>query len=135
MRKLVTLILFILIVTLNNWAQEAPEAIRGTCVGNRITYGSDIVTPGSKSQWNGYERYDFRFKERDAIVVVPKQAAKGNPWIWRPAFFDAFPSVDKALLEKGFHVVYYDVTHSYGNPRAVALGTDFYNYIYSLSNL
>ena len=46
-----------------------------------------------------------------ATIVVPKKAAKGNPWIWRPAFFDAFPSVDKALLEKGFHIVYYDVTH------------------------
>lgn len=81
---------------------------------------------GETAQWNGCDRHDFQFKDRDAIVVVPKHAAKGNPWIWRPAFFDAFPSVDKALLEKGFHVVYYDVTHLYGSPRAVALGTDFY---------
>lgn len=64
-----------------------------------------------KSVWNGCDRYDFTFKDRQATVVVPQKAAKGNPWIWRPAFFDAFPSVDKALLEKGFHVVYYDVTH------------------------
>lgn len=78
-------------------------------------------------EWNGCDRYDFTFKDRQAIVVVPKQAAKGNPWIWRPAFFDAFPSVDKALLEKGFHIVYYDVTHLYGSPRAIALGTDFYH--------
>lgn len=42
---------------------------------------------------------------------------------------DAFPSVDKALLEKWFHVVYYDVTHCYGNPRAVSGGTDFYRYM------
>ena len=93
--------------------------------------------PGFKSEWNGGDRYDFRFKGRDAIVVVPKQAAEGNPWIWRPAFFDAFPSVDKALLEKGFHIVYYDVTHCYGNPRAVEQGTDFYRYMkdyYGLSS-
>ncbi len=85
--------------------------------------------PGFKSEWSGCDRYDFRFKGRDAIVVAPKRAAEGNPWIWRPAFFDAFPTVDKALLEKGFHVVYYDVTHCYGNPRAVAWGTDFYRYM------
>lgn len=85
--------------------------------------------PGRKSEWNGCERYDFTVNGRDAIVVAPKQAAKGNPWIWRPAFFDAFPSVDKALLEKGFYVVYYDLTHLYGSPRAVQLGTDFYNYM------
>lgn len=52
-------------------------------------------------EWNGCDRYDFTFKDRQATIVVPKKAAKGNPWIWRPAFFDAFPSVDKALLEKG----------------------------------
>lgn len=85
--------------------------------------------PGLKSEWSGCARYDFSFNGRDVIIVAPKQAAKGNPWIWRPAFFDAFPSVDKALLEKGFHVAYYDLTHLYGSPRAVRLGTDFYSYM------
>lgn len=93
--------------------------------------------PGFKSKWHEHDRYDFRFKERDVIVVAPKQPAKGNPWIWRPAFFDAFASVDKALLDKGFHVVYYDLTHLYGSPRAVSLGTDFFQYMcnyYRFSN-
>lgn len=93
--------------------------------------------PGHKSQWNRYDRYDFSFRNNQATVVAPKQAAKGNPWIWRPAFFDAFPSVDIALLEKGFHVVYYDLTHRYGSPQAVDLGTDFYKYMnayYQLSD-
>ena len=87
-------------------------------------------------EWNGCDRYDFTFKDRQATVIVPKKAAKGNPWIWRPAFFDAFPNVDKALLEKGFYVVYYDLTHLYGSPRAVSLGTEFYKNmtdIYGLS--
>ena len=105
MKKIIYLVLLCLITSLAVQAQE------------------------KKSEWNGCDRYDFTFKDRQATVVVPKKAAKGNPWIWRPAFFDAFPSVDKALLEKGFHVAYYDVTHCYGNPRAVAWGTDFYNYI------
>ena len=83
--------------------------------------------PGTKSQWEGCDRYDFAVSGRDAIVVVPKQAAPGRPWIWRPAFFDAFASVDKALLREGWHVAYYDVTHLYGSPRAVALAKGFYN--------
>lgn len=83
--------------------------------------------PGKKSNWNGFDRYDFFCNSRQATVVVPHKAAEGNPWIWRPAFFGAFPSVDKALLEKGFHVAYYDLTHLYGSPRAVQLGNDFYN--------
>lgn len=102
MKKIIYLVLLCLITSLAVQAQE------------------------KKSEWNGCDRYDFTFKDRQATVVVPKKAAKGNPWIWRPAFFDAFPSVDKALLEKGFHIVYYDVTHLYGSPRAVSLGTEFY---------
>ncbi|NDV96246.1 hypothetical protein D0T84_15195 [Dysgonomonas sp. 521] len=84
-----------------------------------------------------FETHQFTFKDREAVVVVPKVAAEGNPWIWRPAFFGAFPSVDLALLEEGFHVVYYDLTHLYGSPRALELGTAFYNYVvrhYGLSS-
>lgn len=82
--------------------------------------------PGKKTDWNDFDRYDFIYNGRNATVVTPRKAAEGNPWIWRPAFFGAFPSVDKALLERGFHVAYYDLTHLYGTPRAVRLGTDFY---------
>lgn len=106
-------------------AHKIAETVYKAITGKEATQTMQAF-PGFKSQWNGCDRYDFTFKGRNAIVVVPKKAAKGNPWIWRPAFFDAFPSVDKALLEKGFHIIYYDVTHCYGNPRAVALGTEFY---------
>lgn len=82
--------------------------------------------PGRKTDWNGFDRYDFIFNGRNATVVAPRKAVEGRPWIWRPAFFGAFPSVDKALLERGFHVAYYDLTHLYGSPRAVRLGTEFY---------
>ncbi|MBQ3722123.1 MAG: prolyl oligopeptidase family serine peptidase [Bacteroidales bacterium] len=85
--------------------------------------------PGEKSQWEGCDRYDFKVEGRDAIVVVPTQAAPGRPWICRPAFFDAFASVDKALLKEGWHIAYYDVTHLYGSPRAVRLFKSFYDYV------
>ena len=85
--------------------------------------------PGEKSQWEGCDRYDFKVEGRDAIVVVPAKAAPGLPWICRPAFFDAFASVDKALLKEGWHVAYYDVTHLYGSPRAVRLFKAFYDYV------
>lgn len=82
-----------------------------------------------QSEWEGYSRIDFKYNERDAILVFPKKALPGNPWIWRPAFFGAFPSVDKALLDKGFHVAYYDLTHLYGSPRAMREGELFYTYM------
>lgn len=89
--------------------------------------------PGKCSTWKGFDKYEFYHNGRQAIVVAPKKTAtegddkkKNLPWIWRPAFFGAFASVDSALLEKGFHVVYYDLTHLYGSPRAMQLGNDFY---------
>lgn len=80
-------------------------------------------------KWEGYSRSDFTFKDREVILVKPKSPAEGNPWIWRPAFFGIDASVDIALLEQGFYVVYYDLTHLYGSPNAVALGNDFYKYM------
>ncbi len=91
----------------------------------------EIPFPGQRSEWNGYDRYDFKVEGREAIVVVPRQARAGNPWVWRPAFFDSFPGADIALLKEGFYVVYYDLTHLYGSPRAMKLGSDFYKYMTS----
>ena len=87
------------------------------------------VYPGEKSSWEGCDRYDFKVEGRDALIVIPKEAAPGRPWIWRPAFFGAFPSVDQALLKEGWHLAYYDVTHLYGSQRAVRLSKAFYDYV------
>lgn len=71
------------------------------------------------SRWNGYTRIDFAVSNRTAILIEPKVAAEGRPWIWRTEFFGAFPSVDLALLEKGWHVAYLDVQNLYGAPAAL----------------
>lgn len=78
------------------------------------------------SEWNGYKRYDYQVDERNATVVVPENPAPGRPWIWRPAFFGAFPSVDVALLNEGWHVAYYDVTHCYASPESLEWAHDFF---------
>lgn len=104
------------------------ESVYEAITGKKAVYEPQAF-PGIKGEWHGGDRYDFRYNGIDATVVVPGKPAKGNPWIWRPAFFDAFPSVDIALLKEGFHIVYYDLTHLYGSPRSVRLGTDFYNYM------
>ncbi len=82
--------------------------------------------PGKYSTWKGFDKYEFYHNGRQAIIVAPAKAAEGRPWIWRPAFFGVFASVDSALLERGFHVAYYDLTHLYGSPRAMKLGDMFY---------
>lgn len=85
--------------------------------------------PGVKSQWEGYDCYQFSYKERQVRVVVPKQVADGSPWIWRPAFFGAFAQVDKALLEKGWHVVFMDLADEYARPEALKAADALYKYL------
>lgn len=92
--------------------------------------------PGVKSDWEGFDCYSFNFRNRHGKIVVPKISARvmqapdgGHPWIWRPAFFGAYASVDKALLEQGFYLVYYDVTDEYANPSSLKDGDQFYKYL------
>ena len=46
-------------------------------------FAADPPFPGKKSQWEGFDRYDFEVGGHPAIVVVPKQAMPGRPWAWR----------------------------------------------------
>ncbi len=74
---------------------------------------------GKKSQYRGYDRYDFKVNGCDALVVVPKTIAQGKPWIWRAEFFDHRPETDVALLGKGFHLVFIKVGNTFGCPDAM----------------
>ncbi|MFO0870972.1 MAG: alpha/beta hydrolase [Pirellulales bacterium] len=75
--------------------------------------------PGTKSTWNGYDRYDFEVGGKMALVVVPRQAAPGRPWCWHGEFFGHKPEPDIALLGRGFHIVYLRVPDLLGCPEAV----------------
>jgi len=81
------------------------------------------------SDWNGYQKRDFLLNGRTAILVAPKKALQGKPWIWRPQFFGAFPAVDIALLAEGYHVAYTDLQNSFGAPSAIKVMDGFYDYM------
>ncbi|EAQ81065.1 GDSL-type esterase/lipase family protein [Blastopirellula marina] len=76
--------------------------------------------PGAKSQYQGFDRYDFDVDGKKATVVVPKQAAPGNPWLWHGEFFGHKTEPDVALLNDGFFIVYMHVPNMLGSPTAVA---------------
>ena len=86
---------------------------------------------GEKTDWHGYDRYDFLLDEgsgaitpfkspedektgvkdpakgsRRCIVIVPKKAAPGNPWSWRGCYWDYQPQTEIELLRRGFHVAF-----------------------------
>lgn len=82
---------------------------------------------GKRSQWFGFDRYDFDCDGRPAVVVAPKEPAAGRPWLWRGEFFGAFPTVDQALLAKGFHLAYLDCHDTFGSPESMKHWAAFYD--------
>jgi len=75
-----------------------------------------------------YETKEFSFKGHDAKVVIPNKKHDNGFWIWRARFWGHEPQLDLALLEKGFHVVYVDVSDLFGNDEAVELWNQFYDH-------
>ena len=98
-------------------------AIASVCQGQ----GTNAPFPGQKGDYHGYERYSFSVDGVDCLVVTPKQAASGKPWIWRAEFFDHHPEIDLGLLANGFHLAYMNVGNTFGCPDAMAHFLVFYN--------
>lgn len=65
--------------------------------------------PGKKTDFHGFDCYQFRTKTGVAIkVIAPKKAAPGKPWLWRSLFWEAIPlfrDTDLKLVSEGYHVV------------------------------
>ena len=94
-------------------------------------------TTVARSVWNGFEKLDFKVDGRACLLVVPKTAAPGHPWMWRTEFFGHEPQGDLALLAKGWHVAYMDVQNMYGAPVALDHMDKFYEHLtkeYGLSS-
>ena len=75
--------------------------------------------PGVQSDWNGFQRYDFEVAGKPVLVVAPRHAADGRPWVWHGEFFGHKPAPDIELLNRGFHVAYMRVPDMLGCPAAV----------------
>ena len=82
--------------------------------------------PGMKSDWHGFDRYEFPVAGKMASVVVPKKEAAGKPWVWHGEFFGHKPDPDIALLGHGFHIVYLSVPNMLGCPDAVSHWNSLY---------
>ena len=93
---------------------------------SRCAAGSAAARTPRQSTWHGFYREDFTVDGRGAILVRPAAALPSRPWIWRTEFFGAFDSVDRALLQAGFHLAYIDVQNMYGSPGSLDHMDRFY---------
>jgi len=86
-----------------------------------------LLQPYEESSFHGYACADFVLDGKGCKVVKPKDAAVGHPWIWRARFWGHEPQTDIALLERGFHLIYYDQAERMGSPECVAAWNKFYD--------
>lgn len=81
--------------------------------------------------------HGFATERRDGggltrLLVSPKAPpaldAEGRPlWYWNVRFWNAFPFVDLALLERGWHVAHVTVDELYGSPESMRRMDALYN--------
>jgi len=81
------------------------------------------------AEWHGYEKREFTVDGVAGYVVLPRVAAKGNPWLWRARFPEFHPEAAEGLLAKGYHVAYYDLPNVFGSPRAMDSWDRFYAHV------
>ncbi len=86
------------------------------------------ATAQEDTLWPGHQLLEFTLQDRKARVVIPKKPNPGRHWIWRVRFWGHQPQVDQYLLDKGFHLVWIDVSDLYGSSQAVEIGNHFYKH-------
>lgn len=59
-----------------------------------------------QSLWNGFERIDFEFEGREAILIFPKTPNKNKNWMIKTEYFDAFPTLEAEMVGRGWHLAY-----------------------------
>ncbi len=85
--------------------------------------------------WKGFKSFEFKVGNRKGMIISPKTAADGMPWIWRTEFLGAFDQADIAMLEKGWHLGYVKVSDMYGCPEAVERMHEYFLFVTREFNL
>lgn len=73
------------------------------------------VNPGYvRFEWNGFQSLRFDFEGQEAVLVLPEQVAGGNPWLLKTEYFGAFPDLEIAMLQRGYHLAYVKNVNRWG---------------------
>ena len=84
-----------------------------------------------EQNFHGFQQFDIVLNGLDCKIVKPKQVNNERRWVWRARFWGHEPQTDIALLERGFHLVYCDVSGLFGSPEAVERWNQFYKILVS----
>ena len=64
-----------------------------------------------ESEWYGFKRLDFKFEDRQAILVCPDTAVNGNKWLYKTEYFGAFPDFEIEMLKKGYFLAHLETKY------------------------
>lgn len=82
------------------------------------------------SEWNGYKRLDFEFSGREAILVFPKDGKDNRKWLLKTEYFGAFPELELAMLDRGYHLAYLKNRSRWGTDDDQSAKRDFAEYLH-----
>lgn len=100
-------------------------------IEREINFSLGAIKGEKESFYHGYTCLDFKHKGVACKIAIPKKAAKNRRFIWRARFWGHQPQLDVAMLERGWHIVYCDVSNLYGAPAAVKRWDDFHAFLKS----
>ena len=80
--------------------------------------------------YHGYRRFDFTFADRDAVIVFPSEEKKNGKWMLKTEYFDAFPELELAMLDRGYHLVYLKNIHRWGGDEDQEAKRDLCEYLH-----
>ena len=86
-------------------------------------------------KWNGFDIECFEFCGREAKIVFPHKGSANGKWMMKMEYFDAFPSLECELLNKGFHLAYIKNQNRWGLREDLELKDDFAGFICKKYNL
>ena len=64
------------------------------------------ATMKARATWEGFQRIDFIYEGREAVLVLPKQEDPKGKWMLKTEYFGAFPRLEIELLERGYYLAY-----------------------------
>lgn len=68
-------------------------------------------------------------------LKVPAEAAPGKPWLWVGEFAGHLRSLEDALVAKGWHVAYVNVSNQFGSPASMAVWEKVYEELHGKRGL
>ncbi len=112
-------------------ARRIAERLKEFLETDTVSFNAEkALTINTKTKnFHGFEMIDSLYDSIPFHIVMPRHTAINKPWIWRARFFGHQPQFDIAMLERGYHIVYYDVAGLFGAPIAVKRWNRFYRWM------